>query len=93
MAKLHESGYVLLSHPPHLFADLKRMFAGKKLNTYEEVIAETKAYFEAKEKSFYKNGSEKLCDRYNRCELFSPTVIFWKRQRKVMEILLEFNKF
>jgi hypothetical protein len=46
-----------------LFADLKRMLAGKKLNTNKEVIAETEAYFEAKEKSYYKNGIEKLYDR------------------------------
>jgi hypothetical protein len=51
-----------------LFADLKRMLARKKLNTNEEVIAETdEAYFEAEEKSYYKNGIEKLYDRYNRC--------------------------
>jgi hypothetical protein len=28
--------------------------------TSEEVIAETEAYFEAKEKSYYKNGIEKF---------------------------------
>jgi hypothetical protein len=50
-----------------VFADLKRMLAGKKFSTNEEVIAETEAYFEAKEKSYYKNGIEKLYDRYNRC--------------------------
>ena len=32
-----------------------------------EVIEETEAYFEAKDKSYYKNGIEKLYDRYNRC--------------------------
>lgn len=77
MAKLHELGYELLPHPPYspdlapsdyfLFADLKRMLAGKKFSTNEEVIAETEAYFEAKPKSYYKNGIEKLEDRYNRC--------------------------
>jgi hypothetical protein len=56
MAKLHELGYELLSYPqysPDLtpsdfyrFADLKRMLAGKKFSTYEEVIAKTEAYFE-----------------------------------------------
>lgn len=77
MAKLHELGYELLPHPPYtpdlapsdffLFADLKRMLAGKKFSTNEEVISESEAYFEAKEKSYYKNGIEKLHDRYNRC--------------------------
>jgi [histone H3]-lysine36 N-dimethyltransferase SETMAR len=76
-AKLHELGYELLPYPPYspdlapsdffLFADLKRMLAGKKFSTNEEVIAETEAYFEAKEKSYYKNGIEKLYGRYNRC--------------------------
>lgn len=77
MAKLYELGFELLPHPPYspdlapsdffLFANLKRMLAGKKFSTDEEVIAETEAYFEAKEKSYYKNGIEKLYDRYNRC--------------------------
>ena len=77
MAKLHELGYELLPHSPYspdlapsdyfLFADLKRMLAGKKFSSNEEVIAETEAYFEAKPKSYYKNGIEKLEDRYNRC--------------------------
>lgn len=77
MAKLHELGYELLPHPPYspdlapsdffLFADLKRMLAGKKFKTDEEVIAVTEAYFEAKDKSYYKNGIEKLENRYNRC--------------------------
>jgi hypothetical protein len=38
----------------NLFADLKRMLAGKKFSSNEVVIAETEAYFEAKEKSYYK---------------------------------------
>lgn len=77
MAKLHELGYELLPHPPYspdlapsdffLFADLKRMLAGKKFRTNEEVIAEVEAYFEVKDKSYYRNGIEKLFDRYNRC--------------------------
>jgi hypothetical protein len=50
-----------------LFADLKRMLAGKKFCTNEEVIAETETYFEAMSRSYYKNGIEKLYDRYNRC--------------------------
>jgi [histone H3]-lysine36 N-dimethyltransferase SETMAR len=63
-AKLHESGYDLLSHPPYspdlassdffLFADLKRMLVGKKFSTNEEIIVETEAYFEAISKSYYK---------------------------------------
>ncbi|KAF7286632.1 hypothetical protein GWI33_004665 [Rhynchophorus ferrugineus] len=77
MAKIHELGFELLSHPPYspdlapsdyfLFSDLKRMLACKKFLSNEGVIAETKAYFEAKDKSYYKNGIEKLEGRYNQC--------------------------
>jgi [histone H3]-lysine36 N-dimethyltransferase SETMAR len=49
-AILHELGYELLSHPPYfpdlassdlfLFADLKKMLAGKKSSTNQEIIVE-----------------------------------------------------
>jgi [histone H3]-lysine36 N-dimethyltransferase SETMAR len=65
-AKLYELGYEFLPNPPYspdlaprnfiLFADLKKMLAGKKFSTNEEVIAETEAYFEAMSKSYYANG-------------------------------------
>ena len=77
MAKLSEFGYKLHPHPPYsldlapsdyyLFADLKRMLQGNRLGSNEEVIAETEAYFEAKVKSFYKYGIEKLEKRWNDC--------------------------
>lgn len=35
-----------------LFADLKTMLQGKKFTAKEEVIAESAAYFESKDKSF-----------------------------------------
>ncbi|CAK1586949.1 unnamed protein product [Parnassius mnemosyne] len=50
-----------------LFSDLKRMLAGKKFKADEEIISETETYFEAKHKSYYKNGIEKLKHRYNQC--------------------------
>jgi hypothetical protein len=50
-----------------LFVDLKKMLAGKKHSTIEEVIAKTEAYFEAMSKSYYKNNIENLYDRYNNC--------------------------
>ena len=72
-AKLQELGFKLLPHPPYspdltpgdffLLSDLKRMLAGKKFSADEEVIEETEAHFEAKDKSYYKNGIEKLYDR------------------------------
>lgn len=43
------------------------MLAGKKFRSNEEVIAETEAYFEAKDKSFYKSGIEMLERRWNDC--------------------------
>ena len=68
MAKLHELNFELLPHSPYspdlapsdywLFAEVKKMLAGKKFRTNEEVIVETEAYFEAKDKSFYKSGIE-----------------------------------
>ena len=63
--KLH---FELLPHPPYspdlalndywLFADLKKMLQGKRFDSNEEVILEIKAYFEAKDKLFYKKGIE-----------------------------------
>ena len=64
MANFHELHFQLLRHSPyspdlalseyHLLAELKRMLQGKRFGFNEEVIAETEAYFEAKDKSFYK---------------------------------------
>ena len=36
------------------------MFQGKRFSSNEEVSAETEAYFESKDESFYKKGIEKL---------------------------------
>ncbi|KAF7265004.1 hypothetical protein GWI33_021749 [Rhynchophorus ferrugineus] len=47
--------------------NLKRMLTRKKFSSSEEVIAETEAYFEEMDKSYYKNGIEKLEGRYNQC--------------------------
>ena len=75
MAKLAELGYKLLPHPPYSpdlapsdhQSDLKKMLQGKRFGSNEEVIAETEAYFEAEDKSFYKHGIEKLEKRWNDC--------------------------
>ena len=50
-----------------LLADLKRRLQGKKFGSNEEVILETEAYFEAKDKSFYKKGIELLEKCWNQC--------------------------
>ena len=64
MDKLNELTFELLPHPPYspdmapseyyLFADLKKMLQEKRFYSNEEVIAETNACFENKDKSFYK---------------------------------------
>ena len=64
MAKLYELHFELLLHPPYsldlapsnywLFTDLKRMLQGKTFGSNEEVVLETEAYFEAKDKLSYK---------------------------------------
>ena len=41
-----------------LFADLKRILQEKGFGSNEEVIGEIEAYFEVKNKSFYKIGIE-----------------------------------
>lgn len=72
MAKIHEWTFELLSHSPYylalppsdcfLFSDLKRM-----LGLNEEVIAKTEVYFQAKKKSYYKNGITILEGRNSQC--------------------------
>ena len=77
MAKLHGLHFELFPHPHYssdlapsgywLFADLKRMLQRKTFDSNEEVISENEAYFEAKDKSFYKKGIEWLEKRWNQC--------------------------
>ena len=50
-----------------MFEDLKRMLQGKRFGSNEEVIAETEAYFEAKDKSLCKKDIEILEKRWNEC--------------------------
>ena len=74
---MHELHFEFLPHPPYspdlapsdycLLADLKVMLQGKRFGSNEGVIAETEAYFEAKDKSFHKKGIEILEKRWNEC--------------------------
>ena len=73
-AKLHELHLELLLHLSYLtlhnywlFADLKSMLQGKRFGSNEEVISDTEAYFEAKDKSFNKKGIELLEKHWNQC--------------------------
>ena len=69
--------FELFPHPPYspdlppsdhwLFTDLKIMLLGKRLGSNEEVIAETKTYFESKDESFYNKRIEKLEKHWNEC--------------------------
>ena len=43
------------------------MLQEKRFGSNEEVISETEAYSEAKDKSFYKNDIELLEKRWNQC--------------------------
>ena len=75
MVKLNELSFELFPHPPYspdlapnnywLFTDLKKMLQGKRFGSNEEVIAETEAYFESNDKSFYKKGIEMLEKRWS----------------------------
>lgn len=66
VTKLYEWHFELLPNRPYspdmapsdyyLSANLKRMLQVKRFDSSEEVIAETEAYFEAKDKSFYKKS-------------------------------------
>ena len=77
MVKLNELGFKLLPYPPYsvdlapsdywFFADKKKMLQEKRFCSNEEVIAETEAYFESKDESFYKKGIEKLEKQRNKC--------------------------
>ena len=77
MAKLNELSFELLPHPSYspylapsnywLFGDLKKMLQGKRFGSKEEVFAETEAYFESRDESFYKKGIGKLEKRWNEC--------------------------
>ena len=77
MAKLYELHFELLPHPPYspdlapsdhwLFAGLERMLQVKRFGSSEEILSETEANFEAKDKSFYKIGIELLEKRWDQC--------------------------
>ena len=85
MVKLNELSFKLLSHLPYfpdlapsdywLFADLKRMLQRKRFGSNEEEIAETEAYFEMKDESFYKKGIKKLEKRRNECITLKETML------------------
>ncbi|KAG5308268.1 SETMR methyltransferase, partial [Acromyrmex insinuator] len=77
MAKFNEFRYELLPHPAYsldlvpcdyfLFPNLKKWFEGKRFTTREQLIAETEAYFEGLDKSYYSDGLKKLENHWSKC--------------------------
>jgi len=77
MAKLEQLRFELVAHPPYspdlapsdyyLFPNLKRWLQGKRFRSNEEVIAETEAYFEGLDVSYYRKDIELLENRYTKC--------------------------
>ncbi|XP_011066981.1 PREDICTED: histone-lysine N-methyltransferase SETMAR-like [Acromyrmex echinatior] len=77
MVKLNQLRFELVAHPPYspdltpsdyyLFPKFKRWFRGKRFTSNEEVIAETEAYFEGLDVSYYRKGIEMLENRYTKC--------------------------
>ena len=76
MAKLDQLRFELVAHSPYspdlapndyyLFPNLKRWLQGKRFTSNEEV-AETDAYFEGLDVSYYRKGIEMLENRYTKC--------------------------
>ncbi|KAL1446983.1 hypothetical protein WDU94_003680 [Cyamophila willieti] len=77
MAKLHESRYELLPHPPyypdmapcvyHLFPNLKKWLGGKKFSNDNEVKQAVNGYFEDLDQSTYKTDIQALEHRWTKC--------------------------
>ncbi|KAG5312579.1 SETMR methyltransferase, partial [Acromyrmex insinuator] len=76
MTKFSEFRYELLPHPAYssdlipcyfLFPNLKKWFGGKRFITREQLIAETEAYFEGLNKSYYSDGLKKLENHWIEC--------------------------
>ena len=76
-AKLMELRFQLVPHPPYspdlapsdyyLFPNMKKWLAGRRFYSNEEVIAETNAYFEELDQSYYSEGINKLEQRWTKC--------------------------
>lgn len=77
MAKFHELGYQLLPHPPYspdlapsdyfLFPNMKKWLGGKRFGSNDDVIAETNAYFEGLERTYFLDGIQKIEKRWTKC--------------------------
>lgn len=77
MAKLKDLHFELLEHPPyspdlapsdfHLFPNLKRFLRGKRFSSNEEAIATVNNYFDGLPENHFRDGINKLADRWNKC--------------------------
>lgn len=63
------------SDPFFVLRPYKNTLVERKFFSDKEVIAETKVYFEAKRKLYYKNGREKLYDCYSHCVVFEGNYV------------------
>jgi len=74
VVKFNEFHYELFPHPAYLsdlapcdyflFPNLKKWFGGKRFTNREQFIAETEAYFERLDKSYYSDGFKRLENRW-----------------------------
>ena len=74
IVKFNEFRYELLPHLAYLsdlapcdyflFPNLKKWFGGKRFINREQFIAETEAYFERLDKSYYSDGFKRLENRW-----------------------------
>jgi len=72
MVKFNEFRYELLPNPAYspdlvscdYFLFPKKWFGGKRFTIREQLIAETEAYFERLDKSYYSDGLKKLENRW-----------------------------
>lgn len=73
--KISDLGWEVLSHPSyspdlapsdfHLFRSLQNALDKKKFQTHEEIDSFLISFFESKPKIFYKNGIQKLIERWS----------------------------
>jgi len=98
MVKFNEFRYELLPHPVFarlapcdyfLFSNLKKWFGGKRFTIREQLIAETEAYFEGLDKSYY---SDVLENRWIKCRAERRLCWEIKMNRSKKMCLLCFSK-
>ena len=77
MAAIHDCGFKLIEHPPystdmalsdfHLFPKLKTAISGTHFQSDDDVIHAVDNFLNGQEKDFFKNGTEALKHRWQKC--------------------------